>query len=75
MKSLNRWPAAAALLFAAQACAPAASGISSSPGTPPRDRNVISAEEVAALRLPDLHAVVRTRHPEWRSLQPSIVLS
>jgi len=63
-KILTRWPMAAALLLALQACATATStGASSS--TPLRDRTTISAEEIEALRLPDLHSVVTVLHPEW----------
>jgi hypothetical protein len=65
-KSLLRWPALAGLAFMLQACATAGTGgVSSSPGAPLRDRTLITADEIAALYLPDLHAVVRTLHPEW----------
>jgi hypothetical protein len=64
MKKLLTRCSAAALLLAMQACAAASSGPSLTTG-PLAARSVITAEEVQALRLPDLHAVVRTLHPEW----------
>jgi len=63
-KILTRWPATAVLLLALQACATAANP-GASPTTPLGSRTVITAEEIEALRLPDLHSVVRTLHPEW----------
>jgi len=63
-KFLTRGPATAVLLLALQACATAASSGGAST-TPFGSSTVITAQEIEALRLPDLHAVVRTLRPEW----------